>query len=145
MAMTAHLCGHKYWVCSPFNKQNSQWKNFTVSSNHDTSFYVSQNRIDFFFIVTFSKTYWLVNSKVYFSSVLFVHCGGMTLIIIILTLGPRLTEQELTGALLITSTYDKYLHQEMICVTSAHMPSTKVIHMINSKLNIVKNSPPEDS
>lgn len=32
----------------------------------------------------------------------------------------------------------------MICVTSAHIPSTNVIHMI--ELNIVeKNSPPEDS
>lgn len=79
---------------------------------------------------------------------LFVHCGGM--VIIILTLGPRLTEQELTRTSLIVA--EPQVHTtnistgEMICVTSAHIPSTKVIHMINSKLNIVENnSPPEDS
>lgn len=69
----------------------------------------------------------------------------MALIIITLTLGPRLTEQGLSGTLLLKEAEAKHIPHtslEVIYITSAHVLSMKVIHMSKSKLSKAEKSPP---
>ena len=71
----------------------------------------------------------------------------MALIIITLTLGPRLTEQGLSGTLLLKEAEAKHIPHtslEVIYITSAHVLSMKVIHMSKSKLSKAEKSPPRE-
>lgn len=148
MPMTVHLCGHRYWVCSPFNKQNTLNGKALQSHILMIPVFASVSIGQIFFHSNIFQ-----NLLAYKQQCLLFICAVCTLWWDGHNHSDSRTQadraginQNITDRSRTTSTYDKYLHREMICVTSAHIPSTKVIHMINSKLNIVeKNSPPEDS